>query len=104
MSSTSKPIAYKFEPCVPARSRSARRKLKAAPHLHLVIQAWTDPYGASDYNLALSKKRAETCQVPSRAGVPPDTQLVYHGERRPRDANPRLAGADRRVELQYRVP
>jgi peptidoglycan-associated lipoprotein len=103
-----KPDAYKFEPAYQPMLAAHAKKLKAAPNLHLVIQAFSDPRGARDYNLALSKKRAQTvARFLVAQGVPQDRlELVVHGEPQVRDSSSeRVArAADRRVELQYRTP
>jgi len=97
--------AYKIEPAYRPLLEARAHALKASPNLHLVIQAWSDPRGARDYNLALSRKRAETVAKQLLAlGVPQyQLELVAHGERRSA-SGPHVADADRRVELQYRQP
>ena len=101
-----KPDAYKFAAAYRRVLAAHARKLKASPGLHLMIQAWADHRGASDYNLALSKKRAETVAkfLIAQGVASQQLELVYHGERREPDARgERMAAADRRVELQYLV-
>jgi len=102
------PDAYKFAPAYRPVLAAHAKKLKASPSLHLMIQAWADRRGASDYNLALSKKRAQTvARFLIGQGVAADQlELVYHGERHEPDVHGQrvAAAADRRVELQYRLP
>jgi peptidoglycan-associated lipoprotein len=102
-----KPDAYKFDPSYRPVLDARAQQLKATPGLHLVIRAWSDPHGARDYNLALSRKRAEVvARYLIAQGVPQTRlELVSHGERRQNEsASERLARSDRRVELQYRMP
>jgi peptidoglycan-associated lipoprotein len=100
-----KPDAYKFEPAYRPVLEARARTLKALPNLHLVIQAWSDPRGARDYNLALSRKRAETvAKFLVALGVQEQQlEVVAHGERQDAQASHR-AFSERRVELQYRQP
>jgi peptidoglycan-associated lipoprotein len=102
-----KPDAYKFDPSYRPVLDARAQQLRATPGLHLVIRAWSDPHGARDYNLALSRKRAEMVALYLVAQGVPQTrlELVSHGERRQNEAaSERLARSDRRVELQYRMP
>ena len=96
--------AYKVEPSYRPMLAAHAKRLKAASGLHLLIQSWADRRGARDYNLALSKKRAETvARALVEEGAPADRlEVVAHGERTA--ATRRIAPGDRRVELQYRSP
>jgi peptidoglycan-associated lipoprotein len=100
------PDAYKLSPRYRPTLEAHARKLKASPNLQLVIRAYTDARGAYDYNLALSKKRAETVAKQLVAmGVPPRRlELAHHGERRATAGGRtgRATAEDRRVELIYR--
>ena len=88
------PDAYKVEARYRPVLANHAANLRASPQLRLLIQAHADPKGPRDYNLALSKKRAETVARQLRElGVPPQQLILsHHGEE---------AGA-RRVELSYR--
>jgi outer membrane protein OmpA-like peptidoglycan-associated protein len=93
--------AYKVEPRYRAALSAHAATLRASPQLRLLIRAHADPKGPADYNLALSKKRAETvAKLLSQLGAPPQQLVVsYHGEQSARES----ASADaRRVELSYR--
>jgi peptidoglycan-associated lipoprotein len=96
-----KPDAYKVDARYRRALQAHARRLKADPQLRMVIQAHADSSGDREYNLALSKKRAETVAKQLKAlGVPArQLELVYHGEA----AGERVAAAERRVELLYRV-
>ena len=98
--------AYKVDERYRPLLAAHARKLKAAPSLHLLIQSYADRRGRSDYNLALSKKRAETvAKLLAEEGASPEQlEIVYHGQRRGgSDAAKRIAAADRRVELVFRT-
>lgn len=94
--------AYKVEPRYRAALATHAAQLRASPQLRLLIRAHADPKGPRDYNLALSKKRAETvAKVLAQLGAPPQQLVVtYHGEQTTRASAE--AGA-RRVELRYRL-
>jgi peptidoglycan-associated lipoprotein len=100
-----KPDAYKFDEPYRAMLLAHAKRLKASPGLRMVIQAYADRRGASDYNLALSKKRAETvAKFLIAQGVPAEQlELVSRGGSRRAAHSERMAAADRRVELQYRL-
>jgi len=98
--------AYKFEPSYRSTLLAHAQRLRATPGLRMAIQAYTDGRGASDYNLALSKKRAETvARFLQEQGVPAaQLEIVYHGERSTQEErSERLAADNRRVELVYRL-
>jgi outer membrane protein OmpA-like peptidoglycan-associated protein len=101
-----KPDAYKLDAVDLPRLEAHAQRLKAAPGLHLVIQAYADWRGDKDYNLALSKKRAQTVarQLVAMGAPPGQIEIVYHGERRGQQEgrSERDVAADRRVELSYR--
>jgi peptidoglycan-associated lipoprotein len=92
-----KPDAYKVDARYRELLRSHARRLKANPRLHMIIEAHADGRGQRDYNLALSKKRAETVAKHLKAqGVPArQLEIVYRGE----GGGERVAAAERRVEL-----
>ncbi|MFL6663626.1 MAG: OmpA family protein [Rhizobacter sp.] len=96
--------AYKVEPSYRPMLAAHAKRLKGTSGLHLLIQSWADRRGARDYNVALSKKRAETvARALVEEGAPADRlEVVAHGERPA--ATRRIAPGDRRVELQYRSP
>jgi outer membrane protein OmpA-like peptidoglycan-associated protein len=96
------PDAYKLEPRERALLVAHARRLKASPTLRLVIRAYADGSGPAEYNLALSRKRAETVARFLRAqGVAPEQlEIAYHGAA---SAGQHVAADDRRVELQYRL-
>ena len=74
------------------------KRLLSDPGLTLRIDAFTDRSGPAEYNLELSRMRAQTVQRQLRAlGVPArQLQVVGHGPVRGGGGNPR------RVELNYR--
>jgi outer membrane protein OmpA-like peptidoglycan-associated protein len=76
------------------------KRLLSDPAQLLRIDAFTDPTGPADYNLELSRMRAQTVLRELRAlGVPArQLQVVGHGPERKRGR----AGHARRVELNYR--
>lgn len=94
-----KPDAYKVDARYRRVLQAHARRLKADPRLHMVIEAHADGRGERDYNLALSKKRAETVAKHLKAqGVQArQLEIVYRGEA----AGQRVAAAERRVELLY---
>ncbi|HUG23956.1 OmpA family protein [Piscinibacter sp.] len=100
------PDAYKLAPRYRPTLEAHARKLKASPALRLVIEAYTDNRGAADYNLALSKKRAETVakQLVAMGVARHRIELVHHGERGATKGarNDVATAGDRRVELRYR--
>lgn len=100
------PDAYKLAPRYRPTLEAHARKLKASPSLRLVIESYTDSRGAADYNLALSKKRAETVakQLVAMGVARHRIELVHHGERGAVEGarNDVATAADRRVELRYR--
>ncbi|WP_280155577.1 OmpA family protein [Piscinibacter sp. XHJ-5] len=93
--------AYKVDGRYRALLESHARRLKAEPRLHLIIEAHADSRGDREYNLALSKKRAETVAKHLRQlGVPArQLEIVYRGE----PGGERVAAAERRVELLYQT-
>jgi len=93
------PDAYKLAPRYRPTLEAHARKLKSSPALRLVIESYTDSRGAADYNLALSKKRAETVakQLVGMGVARHRIELVHHGER-----SAVATAEDRRVELRYR--
>lgn len=100
-----KPDAYKLDAADMPRLEAHARRLKASPALHLVIQAYADWRGDKDYNLALSKKRAQTVarQLVAMGAPPGQIEIGYHGERSQHEGrSERAVAADRRVELSYR--
>jgi outer membrane protein OmpA-like peptidoglycan-associated protein len=96
------PDAYKLASRERALLIAHARRLKASPTLRLLIRAYADGSGPVEYNLALSKKRAETVARFLRAqGVSPEQlEIAYHGAA---SAGEHVAADDRRVELQYRL-
>jgi len=97
---------YKIAPADLPRLEAHARRLKASPALRLGIHAYADGWGDSDYNLALSKKRAQTVarQLVAMGASADQLDLVYHGERKAtrEGRKTRPAATDRRVELVYR--
>lgn len=99
--------AYKIEEGYRLVLKAHARRMKNAPSLRLQIRAYTDRSGARDYNLALSRTRAEMVMKELVAlGVPASrVESLSHGEGRglSRHAHAHADQAtDRRVELVYR--
>jgi peptidoglycan-associated lipoprotein len=80
------------------------KRLLSDPGLMLRIDAFTDESGPSDYNLELSRMRAQMVQRQLRAlGVPArQMQVVGHGQGRGGQGATRAQASARRVELSYR--
>jgi peptidoglycan-associated lipoprotein len=80
------------------------KRLLADPALMLRIDAFTDESGPSDYNLELSRMRAQMVLRELRAlGVPArQMQVVGHGPGRGGKGATRAHASARRVELSYR--
>ena len=98
------PDAYKIDGRHRAALQAHARRLKGSPAVRMRIEAHTDRRGARDYNLALSKKRAETvAKFLVAQGVAAERlDIAYHGEGPRGGANAaRAAAAARRVELRY---
>jgi peptidoglycan-associated lipoprotein len=97
--------AYKVDDSYRPMLEAHARRMKAMPSLRLLIEAYADRHGANEYNLALSRKRAETVMKQLVAlGVPPERmEIAGHGEVRHTARNGmHEAASDRRVELVYR--
>jgi len=98
--------AYKVDASYRPALEAHARKLNGSPSLRLEIQAFADTRGPREYNLALSKKRAETVMKALIAmGVPRrQLRITNHGESRrvAERSSGKATPADRRVELVYR--
>lgn len=94
--------AYKVDDSYRSMLEAHARRMRTTPALRLQIQAYTDRFGGNEYNLALSRKRAETVMKQLIAlGVPPERlEIIGHGEARHTAKSG--AASDRRVELIYR--
>jgi outer membrane protein OmpA-like peptidoglycan-associated protein len=79
------------------------RRLKADPSRRLRIEAHADPEGGSDYNRALSEKRAETVMKTLRSMGVSARQLEVraHGAGRANGSDRANWSRNRRVELVY---
>ncbi|HEV7914356.1 MAG TPA: OmpA family protein [Albitalea sp.] len=97
------PDAYKVDERYRPLLATQAQRLKASPKSRVLIQSYADRRGRSDYNLALSRKRAETvAKLLAADGVSArQIEIVYHGEGRRGSAGTGGA-ADRRVELTIR--
>jgi outer membrane protein OmpA-like peptidoglycan-associated protein len=76
--------------------------MKANPDWRVVIKGHTDPYGAADYNLALSERRAQAVKAYLQsAGIAPERlSVIGFGASRPVAPNDVLGNAlNRRVEV-----
>ena len=96
--------AYKVDDGYRTLLEAHARRMKASPGLRLLIQATTDRFGPVEYNLALSRKRAEMVmkQLVSM-GVPPERlEIAGLGEVHHAARNGHESAIDRRVELIYR--
>jgi peptidoglycan-associated lipoprotein len=98
------PDAYKVRPNDMAIVQAHARRLQASPSLHLTLRAYADRQGAPDYNLALSRKRAETVRklLIAQGARPQQIDIVSAGERRGGVPASRGAASERRVEFVYR--
>ena len=92
--------AYKVEPRYQAALAAHAKRLQASPDLRLRVQAFTDRHGDGAYNLALSRKRAETVAklLQAEGAAADQLEIAYHGEGR---GGAGKAAARRRVELSY---
>jgi len=98
--------AYKVDDSYRSMLEAHARRMKSAPGLRMLIQAHADRAGSSEYNRALSHKRAEMVMRQLVAlGVPADRmEIEGRGETRPaaKGAPHEPAASERRVELIYR--
>ena len=94
--------AYKVDDAYHPMLQAHARRMKNTPALRMRVQAHADRVGSSEYNRALSQKRAEMVMRELVAlGVPADRiEIAGMGEARrgPQEST----ASDRRVELIYR--
>jgi outer membrane protein OmpA-like peptidoglycan-associated protein len=88
-----------LEPGAARKLATAAAQLQRSPDAKLLVGGFADPRGASDYNVALSIRRAEAVRdALAELGVSPDRMVfAFYGE----DGPPRASYAlDRRVSIQ----
>ena len=92
-------VAPKYRPMLEEHAR----RLKADPSRRLRIEAYADPEGGTEYNRALTEKRAETVMKMLRSMGVPARQLDVraHGAGRADASDPAAWSRYRRVELVY---
>jgi outer membrane protein OmpA-like peptidoglycan-associated protein len=98
--------AYKVSPAQRTLLAAHARRLRQSPALHVSVVAHADRQGAADYNLALSRKRADEVRKLLVAGgaKPQQIDVKGLGEKGAADARgaARATASARRVELVYR--
>ncbi len=83
---------------------------KKQPKLNFVVEGYTDSFGTDEYNLALSKQRADSVAqiLVQRFGLDPRRiKTIGYGERRPlvpQTASREAQARNRRVEILLKMP